>query len=188
MNQNSEDKKARFVIFGDMNVEAPLWLLIPKAFVSVLISAVLVLLVFRLYFDELTAFAYGFALFLSVLQILLIVGLRFVNRKDVHTTKTYQEDRFSKLGSWWIFACLFGAFFGWICGELAQSFPKFEIFFLSAKVFFTIIMPTVTMIPNIRYISRNAASIQIPLLFFVTFLPVSLGISSLLTIWRYFIG
>lgn len=173
--------------FGGIPVEAPLWLLLPKAFSAILISDVLVLLIFWLRFGELTLFAFGFAIFLTALQILIIVGLRFQNRTDLHVTPPAKFDRLDKIGAWWLMACAFGAFFGWICLNLAAGFPAFKLAFHGANIFFSVILPVLTMLPNLRYISLKALYIQIPLLIFITFLPMLVGVSSLLTFWNYFL-
>jgi ABC-type polysaccharide/polyol phosphate export permease len=172
------------VIFGGMNVEASLWVLLPKAFFSILLSAVLFLIIFWLRFGELPPFAWGFALFLITMQILIITGLRFLNRPDVHTQPPARNDWIDKIGAWWLMACAFGAFFGWICGQLAVWFPDYRQFFQIAKVIFTIVLPVLTMLPNLRYISKNAAYIQVPILVLVTLLPILVGIDALITLWN----
>jgi hypothetical protein len=170
--------------FGDINAEAPLWILLPKMLAAILISAALILLRFWFYFGELSFFACGFVIFTSVLQILIIVGLRFQNRMDFHTTKSVRNNWFDKLGAWWLVACAFGAFFGWICGNLANAFPAFKMVILTAEIFFTIFLPIITMLPNLRYVGAKASVVQIPILFFVTVLPMLVGLNSLFTIWN----
>lgn len=185
MKQNSENESSKPQFFGEINTEAPLWVLLPKAFAGIALSAVVILLRFWVEFGEIPVFAFGFAAFVVVLEILIIVGLRFQNRTERHTAKGLKNDWLDKLGGWWLAACAFGAFFGWICGNLARSFPNLAIIFLTAEIIFTIILPVVTMLPNLRYISRNAAAIQVPILVFGTSLPLLIGSGSLFTLWNY---
>jgi hypothetical protein len=167
-----------------VGVEASLWVLLPKAFGAILLSDVLILLIFWLVFGEFSAFAFGFVIFLSVLQILMIVGLRFRDRKRFHATKSPPNDWLDKLGAWWLMACAFGAFFGWISAQLAASWPQFETAFLALAVVFSIVLPVLTMLPNLRYLETRIAVIQIPILFFVTILPLLSGFKSVFKIWQ----
>lgn len=155
-----------------------LWVLIPKAGAGILLSVVLILVRFWLEFGELPAFAFGFAAFTAALQILLIVGLRFANRTEVHPDAEARGDWLDKLGAWWLVACFLGAFFGWLCGKFGEMTPEYRNAFIVAKIFFTIVLPIVTMLPNLRYVRRNAAYVQVPLLVFVTLFPILVGIGS----------
>ena len=179
-----ESSKSKLQMFGEINAEASLWVLLPKAFAGIGLSAVVVLLRFWSEFGEVSLYAFGFAAFIVVLEILIIVGLRFQNRTERHTTKPLRNNWLDKIGAWWLVACAFGAFFGWICGNLATAFPDSALFFLPAEILFTIILPVATMLPNLRYLSRNSAVIQVPILVFITFLPLLVGISSLFTLWN----
>lgn len=185
MKQNSESEKSKPQFFGDINTEASLWVLFPKAFVGIGLSAVVILLRFWIEFGEISVFAFGFTTFIVVLEILIIIGLRFQNRTERHTTKPLRNDWLDKIGAWWLVACAFGAFFGWTCGNLAISFPHWTMIFLTAEIIFTILLPVITMIPNLRYLSRNSAALQVPILVLVTSLPFLVGIGSLITMCNY---
>lgn len=171
--------------FGDLNAEAPLWILIPKAFFAITASAALLLLIFWLNFGELNWFAVSFAIFLCVFQILLIVGLRFRDRTDVHAEKPLQNDWIDKIGAWWLVACAFGVLFGWGIVKTAAFFPGIDsVYFHAARVFLTIFLPILTMLPNVRYVGRNSAHIQIPMLFGITLLPILSGLGSLFEVLK----
>ncbi|HEY8559989.1 MAG TPA: hypothetical protein VIL74_06405 [Pyrinomonadaceae bacterium] len=170
--------------FAGARADAPLVILLPKAAGAILLSDVLILSVFWLSFGELPMFAFGFVIFLTALQILVIVGLRFGGRKDLHSTERLRNDALDKIGAWWLMACAFGALFGWISAQLAVSFPQYENGFLLAAIVFSIFLPVAAMLPNLRYLEARISHIQIPLLFFVTVLPVLSGIGSLLKLWQ----
>lgn len=175
---NLPPKRKPPINFAGMNTEASLWILIPIAFTEILFSCVLVLLRFWLEFGELSPLAWGCAAFFAILTILIIIGLRFQNRPEVHTTVAARGDWIDKIGAWWLMACAFGALLGWVCGQMANGFPRYRQIFLVAEIIFTIVLPFVTMLPNVRYVSRNAAYIQVPLLVLITVLPVLVGIDA----------
>lgn len=165
-----------------VNVEASLWILVPKAAVGIALSMLVVLLRFWAEFGYVSMFAVGFAVFIAAFEVLLIVGLRFADRPDVQTTVKPSNDLLDHLGGWWLMACAFGAFFGWLVGNLVVLMPDQWRVVMAAKVFLTIIIPVATMIPNLRYISRNAAYVQVPILFFVTLLPILVGVGALISL------
>ena len=168
--------------FDGADVEGSLWLLVPRVAVGIAASVFLVLAGFWLQLGEIPMYAIGFCVFLIALQILLIVGLRFGNRPEVHTKVAPKNGLLDKIGAWWLMACAFGAFFGWVAGTLVSFSPEYWYLFLSFKVFLTILLPVATMLPNIRYISRNAAYIQVPIMFVVTLLPILVGLGAAMTL------
>src|SRR6476661_6474572 len=166
--------------FGNMNTEAPLWLLIPKVVGSTLFSSALIIVVFALFFDEVSAFAIGFAAALAILQILVIVGFRFQNRTDLHAARVTKSGVLDKFGGFWLPACAFGAFFAWVCGNLGKGFPEFRTAFYLAAAFFSIVLSVATMLPNVRYIGGKALFVQLPIISLVTTLPILVGLYYLL--------
>lgn len=187
MSENdSQPKPPRRVFrnFGGVDTEAPLSILIPRAAVAILFSDLLILLVFWLGLGELNAFVFGFVGFLTVFQILAIVGLRFYDRDDLHSTKDLKGDWADKIGAFWLVSCFFGPLAGWICGSLAAENSRFEVHLLAAAVIFSCALPVLTMLPLVRYIEAHIAYIQIPLLVFVTALPVLFGAGYFLRLSR----
>jgi hypothetical protein len=179
-NQNTE---AMPDIVDGVSVEGSLWLLIPKAATGIALSVIIILARFWFEFGEIPMFAVGFCVFVATLQILLIVGLRFVRRTEVYTIVEPRNDWIDKVGAWWLMACAFGALFGWLAGTMAVSYPEqWRIFYL-LKTLLTIFLPIATMVPNLRYISRNAAYIQVPILVSVTILPILVGLGSVFALW-----
>lgn len=150
----------------------------------ILFNDALLLLVFWLNFGEINRFSLGFVLFLTVGQILAIVGARFREQFDYHARKDFQGDWADYIGAWWLMACFFGPLLGWICGIFADNIPNYWQAFHLAKVFFTIVLPVLTMLTLIQYVEGKAATIQIPLLFFVTLLPILFGLNSVAGLWN----
>jgi len=170
--------------FGSVDTQASLWIVIPTAASSVTASFFLVLLIFYLEFGELPAFAFGFATFLVVLQILMIIGIRFAGRTEVHVSGRARGSAGNRLGAFWLVACAFGAFLGWVAGSLAANYPQYQLPLLAVKVMLTIVVPVTTMLPNVFYIQKKAAYIQVPILVGVTLLPVMYGLPAALSLLR----
>lgn len=61
---------------SDSVIAGSLWVLLPRAALSIGLSVVLIIVLFWLQFGELPTFAYAFAGALAVFQILMIYGLR----------------------------------------------------------------------------------------------------------------
>jgi hypothetical protein len=181
--KTSRDEDAKAPAIDGVSVEASLWILLPKAAFGIALSMVVVLLRFWGEFGYVSMFAVGFAVFIAAFEVLLIVGFRFADRPDVHTTVKARNDVFDHLGAWWLMACAFGAFFGWIVGNLAVLLPDQWRVVMVVKVFFTIVVPVATMLPNLRYITRNSAYVQVPLLFFVTLLSILVGVGALISLF-----
>ena len=160
---------------SNIDFEDSLWLLIPQVFASILISSLIIIVVFRIYFGEFAVFVFGFVLFLAVMQVLMVIGYRFQQRAEFHAKKEANFGLLDKIGGFWLIACAFGAFFGWVCGQLAVAFPEISSAMYIAAVFFTVGLPVLTVLPNLRYVGGKATLIQVPLLVFVTMLPVLEG-------------
>ena len=157
-------------------------MLIPKAAFGIVLAVVVIFARFWFAFGEISMFAVAFAVFIVALQILMIVGLRFSRRTEAHTTVKPRDDWIDRVGSFWLLACAFGAFLGYISGIVGSVFPEQWRIFSMLEVLVTIVLPVTTMLPNVRYISRNAAFVQVPILFFVTLLPILVGIDSLIAL------
>lgn len=173
-------------IFDQNLAESSLWILIPKVAGSTSITTILILFIFWIDFGEIPHFAIGFAIVLAVFQILMVIGIRFRNRTDLHVTKTVKNDWLDKLGAIWLMACAFGALAGWICNQLANGFPDLSLIFQILSILFAIFLPFITMLPNLRYLETKVLYIQIPILFLVTTLPMFVGLTQLRALFKRF--
>jgi hypothetical protein len=172
-----ENDSRRGVNLGGIETDATLWIMIPQLLFSITFSSVLLLFSFWLEFGELGAFAYGFIVFLGVFQTLMVMGFRFRDRTDLHVEGPNKFGILDKLGGFWMVACAFGAFFGWISGSFGASIlPEHKAAFYYLAALFSIVLPVVTMLPNLRYLRGKAIMIQIPLLTLVTILPMLVGL------------
>lgn len=180
---NGRDEFAEELSINGDKIGVSLWVLVPKAVVGIALSMVVVFVRFWGEFGYVPMFAVGFAVFIAAAEVLLIVGLRFAHRTDVHTTVKPRNDIFDRVGAWWLMACAFGAFFGWLVGNMVGLVPDHWRVVMVVKVFFTIIIPVATMLPNLRYVSRSSAYVQVPILVFITLLPMLVGVDALMSLF-----
>jgi hypothetical protein len=168
---------------NDKEIEnLPLIVLLPRVVFSVALTVLIILVIFRLQIGNFTWFSVGFATFCAAFEILIVIGLRFRNRTELHVSSTPKWDWADKLGGLWLVACAFGALAGWIFLQFAEDSPVFQIL----TVFTTMILPFVTMLPHLRYIRSNSAYVQIPLLLILTFLPALIGVKPAIALFNRF--
>src|SRR5262245_58887380 len=77
-------------------------------------AAVLTPLLFYLKFGTINWFSIGFTIFLVVLSLLFALGLFLQNRAAHHTPVPMERSLADRIGAFWLVACAFGPFFGWI--------------------------------------------------------------------------
>jgi hypothetical protein len=115
-------------------------------------------LLFYLRFGNVDWFAISGTIFLVVACLLFALGLHFQNKTAYHTNVPMERSFADRIGGLWLVACGLGPFFGW----LITSFGVTESSWL----------PVITAIPLIPYAGGKAALIAVPLLIFVTALPI----------------
>lgn len=132
-------------------------------------------LLFFLRFGRLDAYAAGFTVALVALCLLMAVGFHFADRREVHTKRAATGGLIDRMGSVWLLACFFCPLLNWLLRELTASSLTAEswqrIFWI--RVLITAVPPLVSAASLVRYIERQSARIQIPLLLVVTALPLS---------------
>jgi hypothetical protein len=128
-------------------------------------------LLFYLRFGTVSWFAAGFTIFLVVLCLLFALGFFFQSRKEYHSPVPLEGNLADRVGSFWLVACAFGPFFGWIITAVGVSESSWRWQYL-ARAFLAVILPVITAVPLVQYARGKAALIAIPLLFGVTALPI----------------
>ena len=172
-----EDGSLKGPNLGGVETDATLWVMVLQLLFSIGLSTLLILIAFWLEFGELRAFAYGFAVFLGIFQILMVFGFRFRDRAEFKVNGPARFGVLDKIAGFWLVTCAFGAFFAWISGNLGvYFFPAYRTAFYCLAAVFSIVLPVATMLPNLRYLSGKAMMVQIPLLTLVTILPVMVGL------------
>lgn len=178
-----DDRRTQSKYQEVVDPEASLWIMIPQLLISIATSSGVVIIVFRLYFGEFAMFAFAFAGFLSILQILMVVGLRFQSRSEFHAERKPHFGLLEKIGGFWLVTCLLGPFISWICGNLAVAIPQARSACLVIAVAFSLVFPVITLLPNVRYVGGKASYVQVPLLVLITMLPVIVGVHYLRKLW-----
>jgi hypothetical protein len=135
-------------------------------------AAILTPLLFYLKFGTLNWFSISFTIFLVVLCLLFALGFFFQTKTEYHTKVAMEGNLADRIGAFWLVACAFGPFLGWII----TAFPPTEISWnwqYLARAFLSVILPVVTAVPLVPYARGKAAMVAGPLLVVITALPIT---------------
>jgi hypothetical protein len=146
--------------------------LVKQFLLGALWAAVVTPLLFFLKFGTLNWFSISFTIFLVVLCLLFALGFFFQTKTEYHTRVPMEGSFADRIGAFWLVACAFGPFFGWIITSFQPTVNSWKWQYL-ARAFFGVILPVITAIPLVPYARGKAALIAIPLLLAITALPVS---------------
>ena len=158
--------------FGVPSIKGDNRQLIRQFLLGALSSAIVTPLLFYLRFGTVSWFAAGFTIFLVVLCLLFALGFFFQSRAEYHTRVAFEGNLADRVGSFWLVACAFGPFFGWIITAVGVTESSWRWQYL-ARAFLAVILPVITALPLVQYARGKAALIALPLLFLITALPIS---------------
>src|SRR6185295_16967393 len=99
-------------------------------------------------------------------------GFFFQTRTEYHTRVPIEGNLADRIGAFWLVACAFGPFFGWIITSFSPTESSWKWQYM-ARAFLSVILPIITAVPLVPYARGKAALIAIPLLLAITALPVS---------------
>jgi hypothetical protein len=145
---------------------------IRRLLVSAVICAGLVPILYDLKFGVVDGLGWGITVFFVVYCLLAAVGLYFGPRREFHTPVRLKGDWIDRVGAFWLVACVFGPFFGYV---LTAVFPITVVswrwayglrFFLGAG------LPVLTALPMVRYLRGKAVWVALPILLGVTMLAI----------------
>jgi hypothetical protein len=134
-------------------------------------SAVLTPLLFYLKFGSINWFSISFTIFLVVLCLLFALGLFIQNKPEYHTCVPTERSLADRIGAFWLIACAFGPFFGWICTAIPPTEASWKWQYLG-RAFLSVVLPVITAVPLVPYARGKSALIAIPLLLVITALPI----------------
>jgi hypothetical protein len=146
--------------------------------ISALASASLVPILFYLRFGEVDALGWGTTVFFVVYCILTAIGLYFGPRTEYHTRVPLRGDWLDKLGAFWLVACVFGPFFGWVVASVVPITLESWHIVYGVRVFLAAGLPLITALPLTRYVRGKAALIALPLLIIITLLAMWTAVDS----------
>jgi hypothetical protein len=134
-------------------------------------AAILTPLLFYLKFGSINWFSIAFTIFLVVLSLLFALGFFFQTRKEYHTEVPMERSLADRIGAFWLVACAFGPFLGWMVTAIPPTEASWKWQYLS-RAFLAVILPVITAVPLVPYGRGKAALIAIPLLVVITALPI----------------
>jgi hypothetical protein len=140
-------------------------------------SAVFIPLIFKFRFGVVGDMGWGTTVFFVAYCLLAAVGLFFGPRTEFHTTVTPRGDWRDKVGGFWLVACTFGPFLGWVATNVLPVTADSWRWVYGLRVFLAAGLPLITAIPLTRYVRGKAAWVSLPMLILITLLPVSSAFS-----------
>lgn len=145
--------------------------------------AVLIPLLFYLYFGEVGPLGWGTTVFFVVYCLLAAIGLYFQPRTEYHTPVRLRGDWADRIGAFWLVSCAFGPFFGWI---VTSVFPITQLswrWLYALRLFLAAGLPILTALPLTRYARGKAAWIALALLVGITLLPIWSAVNVSRDLW-----
>jgi hypothetical protein len=143
-------------------------------------AAVLIPLLFYLHFGEIDAFALSFTCFIVVLCLLVALGYSVSDRPDRQTHADAKVGRIGRVGSFWLVACAFGPFFGWLVTEGFTLTEENWRWRYSVRVLLCAGLPVVCALPLLRYVRGKYWHVALLLLSGVTTLAAWSGLNTML--------
>jgi hypothetical protein len=144
-------------------------------------AAVYIPALFYLRFGEINAFALSFTGFIVVLCLLVALGYAVQNTPQYQTPVRAKGGVLDYVGAFWLVACAFGPFFGWVV--TTPAFPLTEgnwWWRYAARVALCVGLPTLTALPLFRYARGKYWYVMALLLFGLTTLAAWSGMNTLL--------
>jgi len=158
---------------------------IRRCLISTIWFTVLIPVIFFLRFREVGPLGWGTTVFFDAFCLLSAIGLYFQPRKEYHSPVLLKGNWLDRVGAFWLVACVFGPFLGWIMTQGAVPITVNSWRWLyGARVFLAAGLPVLTALPLTRYVRGKAAWVAAPLLMLVTLLPVSTAMSVSQDLWE----
>jgi hypothetical protein len=143
-------------------------------------AAVLIPLLFYLHDGEINAFGLSFTGFIVVLCLLVALGYSIPdNRPDRQTQADAKVGPFGRVGSFWLVACAFGPFFGWLVTEGFTLTEENWRWRYAARLLLCVGLPVVCALPLLRYVRGKYWHVALLLLSCVTALAAWSGLNTL---------
>ena len=145
-------------------------------------AAVLIPALCYLKFGEINAYGLSFTVFMVVLCLLVALGYYFADRPVQQTTTPPSAGGLpGRVGAFWLVACAFGPFFGWLV--TAPEFPVTEgdwWWRYAARAALSVGLPVLTALPLLVYVRGRRWYVALLLLLCVTSLAAWSGVNTVL--------
>lgn len=171
-NQSPEQDRILARYFNVASTRGDNSAVVKQYLLAALWAATLIPLLFYLHFGTIDWFAVDFTIFLVVLCLLFALGFFFQNKTKYHTQVPMEGSIADRIGGFWLVACAFGPFFGWIVTAFPPSENSWKWQYL-ARAFLSIILPVITAVPLVPYARGKATLIAAALLLGITALPIT---------------
>ena len=133
---------------------------------------------------EVPPLAWGFSVFLATLCLLAGVGFYYAGRPEYHTRVEARGDWLDRVGAFWLVACAFGPFFGWVLTSVFTLTEANWRWLYGGRVGLSVGLPLLTALPLLRYVSGRGAPLMLALLLGVTALPVWSAWATMRDLWE----
>ena len=143
-------------------------------------QAVLVIpLLYYLHFEEINAYALSLTAFVVVLCLLVALGYSVPDRPESRTRAALRGGPFDYVGAFWLAACAFGPFFGWLVTAAYTLTEENWRWRYVVRLALCMALPALTALPLFVYVRGRYWHVALLLLFGVTALPVWSGLNTL---------
>jgi hypothetical protein len=143
-------------------------------------AAFIIPLLFYLHFGEIDAYALSFTAFIVVLCLLVALGYSVSDRPESETRAALRGGPFDYVGAFWLVACAFGPFFGWLVTAASTLTEENWRWRYVVRVLLCVALPVLTALPLFIYVRGRYRHIALLLLMGVTALPVWSSVNTLL--------
>src|SRR6185295_5882158 len=131
-------------------------------------------------FGEINAYALSFTGFIVVLCLLVALGYSFSDRPDSQTRAALRGGPFDYVGAFWLLACAFGPFFGWMVTAAFTLTEENWRWRYVVRVVLCVALPVLTALPLFAYVRGKYWHVALLLLLGVTALPVWSSVNTIL--------
>jgi hypothetical protein len=145
-------------------------------------AAVFIPVLFYLRFGEVNAYALSFTLFMVALCLLIALGYSIPEGplSRTATTATMKDGLPGRVGAFWLVACAFGPFFGWLVTTPQVQLTETNWWWRYAvRGALSVGLPVLTALPLFSYVRGRYWHVALLLLVCVTALPVWSGVNTL---------
>lgn len=142
-------------------------------------AAVIIPVLFYLHFGEIDAFALSFTGFIVALCLLVALGYSISDGHVNQATADVKVGTFGRVGSFWLVACAFGPFFGWLVTDGFTLTEENWRWRYVVRLVLCVGLPVLTALPLLRYARGRFWHVALLLLLCVTALAAWSGLNTL---------
>jgi hypothetical protein len=146
--------------------------------VSALFAAIIIPALFYLRFGEVGPLGWATTVFFVMYCVVATIGLHLGPRTQYHTPVPLRNDWLDKIGAFWLMACVFGPFFGWVIASVVPITADSWHVVYGVRVFLAMGLPLITALPLTRYARGKSTLIALPLLIVITLLAMWTAVDS----------